>query len=261
LKEHYAAEITDESKNELVEFIRWYNHFLGHKPLIVGGWAAWAYHKGIGSKDIDVVFPQSRTMHQSLLQFFKSRGYEHRKVDLFDYEFFKTRTTPSGRKVEVLIDAVSADRRVRVTGTALTIPWQLAEKYKRTFSFAENAEAYIIEPELLFAYKIGALIGRSNSLKTATEAERLHYQSKLWKDAQDLLGLFQNAKPRPKVLGQVLQDCGLDDKWLEQAFSIAANNGVFAWLCSKHDKWIAVKSANTLAVDIVMHEKWHEIND
>jgi len=212
----YTSEVTDQTLKELVEFISWYNK-LGHEPLIVGGWAAYAYHGGLGSKDIDVVFPGGGAMQQTLLQYFKVNGYDERKTSFFDYEFYKTRKTSNGREVEMIIDAVSSDRKVVVNGTALTIPWGLAEKYKRKHYFAQNVHAWIAEPELMVIYKIGALIGRAANLSIATERERLRIEGKLWKDAKDLLGLFEKTPLASNKIAELLYKCGLSDEFLVQA--------------------------------------------
>ncbi|MBI5036153.1 hypothetical protein HZC09_02305 [Candidatus Micrarchaeota archaeon] len=214
----YSAEITGETRKELVEFIRWYNHVQGHDPLIVGGWAAWAYHHGLGSKDIDVVFPGAASKQMTLTAYFKSNGYsESRNVDFFDFEFSKTRVASDGRKVKIIVDAVSMDRNVQVSGTELIIPWALAEKHKQRFSFAPGAETYIIVPELLLVYKVGALIGRNHYLRTADVSRQSHYQSKLWKDARDVLGLFENCVFDSKLLFRLLSSCGLSDRQLLDA--------------------------------------------
>ncbi len=93
MESFYAREITDETFKELVDFVQWYNRVVGHEPLIVGGWAAWAYHHGLGSKDIDVVFPGAATKHATLFDYFKSHGFKQRRVDFFDCEFYKERAT------------------------------------------------------------------------------------------------------------------------------------------------------------------------
>ncbi len=211
MESDYRLDVTEETHKELVEFIQWYNEVQGHVPLIVGGWAAWAYHRGLGSKDIDVIFPGSAAKHVTLSQYFKSNGYaEHREIDSFDFEFTKTRVTSDGRKVNVIVDAASMDRNVQVSGTDLIIPWSLAEKYKRRFSFGKNADAYIVDPELLLVYKVGALVGRDFKRKTAVGFRRAHYESKLWKDARDVLGVFENCELDEKLLGSLLESCGLD---------------------------------------------------
>ena len=206
----YAEEITEETRKELVEFIQWYNHVLGHEPLIVGGWAAWAYHHGLGSKDIDVVFPGAAAKQVTLSAYFKSNGYvENRDVDFFDYEFTKARKTADERSVDIIVDAVSMDRNVQVSGTKLIIPWKWAEKHKRKHAFGKKADAYIVDPELLLVYKIGALIGRNHYLRTADIRRQSHYQSKLWKDARDVLGLFENCAFDKTLLASLLKESKL----------------------------------------------------
>ena len=137
MREDYRSEVTDETLKELIGFVHWYNKVLGHEPLIVGGWAAWAYHHDLGSKDIDVVFPGAATKQTTLLDYFNSHGYKTRKDSLFDYEFFKERKTSSGQMVEVLVDAVSSDRRVIVSGTSMRIPnsFQRFNPCSRGFGF------------------------------------------------------------------------------------------------------------------------------
>ena len=210
MREDYRSVVTAETLKEMVDFIQWYNRVLGHEPLIVGGWAAWAYHQDLGSKDIDVVFPGAAAKQATLLDYFHSHGFKTRKDSLFDYEFYKERKTSDGRLIEVLVDAVSSERRVIVSGTKITIPWGLAEKHKRKFRFAKDAEAYIVAPELLLVYKIGALVGRDHNLRvSATDARAKHYRSKLWKDAHDVLGMFQNCRFDGNLLFSLVSDCGL----------------------------------------------------
>ena len=221
--ELYSTEITEETHKELVDFIKWYNKSIGHEPLIVGGWAAWAYHKGLGSKDIDVVFPSGPSMHQTLLQYFKANNYETRETSFFTYEFYKKRKTKKIGEVDVIVDAVASDRNVTVDGTKIIIPWRLSEKYKRRFKFAEDTDAYIIEPELLFVYKVGALIGRDAKLKTAVEAERVHYESKLWKDARDVLGLLEKVNLDYAKIFYILHETGipLGNEYLNSGVNVA----------------------------------------
>ncbi len=218
----YSKEVTEQTLRELVAFIEWYNK-LGHEPLIVGGWAAWAYHQGPGSKDIDVVFPGKAAMQQTLLQYFQVNGFKTRKTSLFDYEFYKTRKTNESREVEVIIDAVASDRRVVVDGTPIVIPWGLAEKFKRKHDFGNNVQAWIVSPELLLVYKIGALLGRGSQLRTSPEENRERIESKLWKDAQDVAGLLEKTAPDRKKLGSLLKQCNLmESNWLEKAWETAA---------------------------------------
>lgn len=221
--EDYSRDITDETLKELVNFISWYNNVYGHEPLIVGGWAAWAYHGGLGSKDIDVVFPGAAAKQMTLSSYFTSNGYaEKRDVDFFDFEFAKIRKTKGKQSVEVVVDAVSLDRFVTVSGTDVRIPWGLTEKHKRKHSFGKDAEAYIVDPELLLVYKIGALAGRDYLLRTGSLSRRRHYQSKLWKDARDVLGILENCTLDSRKVHGFVDSCDLKDI-IAPAFSIASS--------------------------------------
>ena len=69
MKELYAGEITDPSLKELETFAKWYNDKIGNYPVIVGGWAVYCYTAGLGSKDIDVVFPGDASKHATLFAY------------------------------------------------------------------------------------------------------------------------------------------------------------------------------------------------
>ncbi|MFA6330354.1 MAG: hypothetical protein WCX64_06805 [Candidatus Micrarchaeia archaeon] len=219
MQELYSDEITGETRNELAEFVKWFNRLFGHEPLIVGGWAAWAYHRGIGSKDIDVVFPGSAAMDRNLVAYYTARGFSQRKTEMFDYAFYKERKTKSGTSVEVMVDAVASNRNVTVTGTDLIIPWGLAEKHKQKFEFSKDVEAYIVKPELLLFYKAGALIGRSHLLRQATN--KGHYQSKLWKDAKDVAGLVGNCELDAVELQQFSTQCNFKQADWQYVLNVA----------------------------------------
>lgn len=121
--------------------------------------------------------------------------------------------------VDVLVDAVSSTRNVTVSGTRLIIPWALAEKHKRRHCFAKGADAYLVDPELLLVYKIGALVGRAHYLDVTT-TRKAHYQSKLWKDARDVLGILENCSLDSKKVRGLVESCNLKEI-MEPAYSIA----------------------------------------
>src|SRR3990167_6007419 len=80
MQELYGPTITDPSLKELGEFAKWYNEKLGNYPIIVGGWAVYCYTKGLGSKDIDVVFLGEATKHMTLFDYFRSKIWK----DIYD---------------------------------------------------------------------------------------------------------------------------------------------------------------------------------
>lgn len=197
MQELYASEITDSSLKELKTFAKWYNEKIGNYPVIVGGWAVYCYTKGLGSKDIDVVFPGDTSKHATLSAYFQSHGYIERKRTFFDKEFVKP-VKSKGREVEIIIDAVSANRTIIFEGKKARLPWSWAPKHSVKHELG-GAIIYIPAIELLLTYKLGAILGRSYNLRTGFDFD--YYKSKLWKDVYDVLSLSQLKIDSIKVRG------------------------------------------------------------
>jgi len=201
MQELYGPTITDPSLKELGEFAKWYNEKLGNYPIIVGGWAVYCYTKGLGSKDIDVVFLGEATKHMTLFDYFRSHGYKERSRSLFDKEFVKS-VKVKDREVEIIIDAVSANRIIIFEGRKARLPWTWAVKHNVKHKIGKAA-IYIPTIELLLVYKIGAILGRSTLMKTGLDVN--YYRSKIWKDIYDIITLSQleiDAKKVDKFLGE-----------------------------------------------------------
>jgi len=80
----YGRELTDASFAELKEFLKWMNEKKGVYPIVIGGWAVYAYKQALGSKDIDVVMPTERDANYMLLEeYFPARGYTVKKTSIF----------------------------------------------------------------------------------------------------------------------------------------------------------------------------------
>ncbi len=189
MKELYDKAITDASLDELVNFAKWMNERVGHTPVIVGGWAAYAYVNGFGSKDIDVIFPNEAVMSKVLADYFHREGYAERRRDFFQKEYYKE-VMVKGQKIEIIIDAASGKRIIEVSGTDARIPWAWAEKHSVKHKL-KGVEIYVPEIELLLTYKMGAILGRSNLLGGAMGERAAYLRSKVWKDAFDILSLSQ----------------------------------------------------------------------
>ena len=204
MQELYSSNITDPSLKELEEFARWYNEKLGNYPIIVGGWAVYCYTKGLGSKDIDVVFLGDVAKHATLFGYFHSHGFEERRRSFFDKEFvkiIKIRNT----EIEIIIDAVSSNRTIIFEGRKARIPWNLAVKHNAQHNIG-GAKIYIPTIELLFVYKLGAVLGRNINLKTGLDFN--YYKSKLWKDAYDIATLAEMKIDEEKV-NKFMTECKL----------------------------------------------------
>ncbi len=206
MKEIYSKQITEPSFEELKEFAEWYNKKIGNYPVIVGGWAVYCYTKGLGSKDIDVVFVGDETKHVTLSTYFLTHGYSERKRSFFDTEFAKTINIQGG-EVEIIIDAVSSKRTIIIEGRKVRIPWSWAIKYNRIYEL-KGATIYIPNIELLLVYKLGAVLGRNILLRTGIDFD--YYRSKVWKDVYDAVSLSKLDMDYKKV-GDFLVRSGLNN--------------------------------------------------
>ncbi|MDO8554538.1 MAG: hypothetical protein Q7S22_07050 [Candidatus Micrarchaeota archaeon] len=205
MKELYSEIITDPSLKELEEFALWYNEKIGNYSIIVGGWAVYFYTKGLGSKDIDVVFMGDKTKHVTLFDYFRSHGYVERSRSFFDKEFVKPVKTKLG-DVEIIVDAVSSNRTIIFDGKKARLPWSWAVKHSNKHKVGKTM-IYIPTIELLIVYKLGAVLGRNINLKTGLDFD--YYKSKLWKDVYDIVSLSQLKVDSEKV-NSFLKDSGLD---------------------------------------------------
>lgn len=206
MRELYVNEITDPSLKEFEEFAKWYNEKLGNYPIIVGGWAVYCYTRGLGSKDIDVVFLGDEAKHMTLFDYFRSHGFSERRKSFFDKEFVKTIKTKD-QEIDIIIDAVSSNRTIIFEGKKARIPWNWAVKYSIKYKL-EKATIYIPTIELLFVYKLGAILGRTSNLRTGLDIA--YYRSKLWKDVYDIATLSR-LKIDSKKLNKFLTDSNLAD--------------------------------------------------
>lgn len=206
MKELYSNAITDPSLKELREFASWYNEKVGNYPIIVGGWAVYCYTKGLGSKDIDVVFLGDAAKHITLFDYFRAHGYVERRRTFFDKEFVKL-VKNNGFDVEIIIDAVSSNRTIIFERKNARLPWNWAVKHNVLYDLG-NSKIYIPTIELLMVYKLGAIFGRNMELKTSLESG--YYRSKIWKDVYDVISLSK-LKVNAKSINSFLAKAGLDE--------------------------------------------------
>jgi hypothetical protein len=214
MKELYSNAITDPSLTEMNEFARWYNEKIGNYPIIVGGWAVYCYTKGLGSKDIDVVFLGDAAKHKTLFDYFRAHGYTERRRSFFDKEFVKL-----NNDVEIIIDAVSSNRTIIFEGRKARLPWSWAVKHSSLYDLG-NSKIYIPTLELLLTYKFGAILGRNIQLRTGLEFD--YYRSKLWKDVYDVVSL-SGLKINQKSLNSFLAKSGLDE-YADEILSVIEDN-------------------------------------
>lgn len=185
MNDFYYEEFTQASFQELLNFASWMNKFFGYYPTIVGGWAVWCYTNGLGSRDIDVVFPDASSRNKALARYFFENDYEETGTFL-EKTYVKKIETEKGTE-EIIVDAcTTSDKRI-IKNLDVTLPWKWVVKHSQRHKLGDNNYIYIPIPELLLTYKIGAALGRREALKTVRETGYL--ESKIWKDLYDFASL------------------------------------------------------------------------
>ncbi len=191
IKGQYAEEVTSHSYKELQNLAMWAKH-KGPMFYLIGGWAAWRYHGGLGSRDIDVIFPDRVILDNFLQLYYKANGYENhggilskqyrKPVEIGDQTFL------------IQIDAAGLDQGPPFKEDKdRNIPFTELEKHSLPWEL-ETATVRIPRPELLFLQKVKAWRDRRWDLDhTAVDAVDVQYlQGKIWKDAYDI----RNLEPR-----------------------------------------------------------------
>lgn len=218
MQEIYSSHITDPSLSELEDFASWYNEKLGNHPIIVGGWAVYCYTKGLGSKDIDVIFLGDQTKHASLYAYFLTHGFIERSRSMFDKEFVKLMKTKD-TEIEIIIDAVSSNRFITFEGRDARIPWSWAVKYSIEYKIGKST-IYIPTIDLILVYKLGAVLGRNTYVRAGIDIN--YYKSKLWKDVQDVISLSM-LNIDSKKFNKFMIESGLS-KYKEEIIQIIEDN-------------------------------------
>ncbi len=190
--QEYAEEVTQESFKELKRLVL-AAHASGPRFYLIGGWAAWRFHHGLGSRDIDVVFQDRSIMDPFLRAYYESNGYESYGVglNLGLSQRYRKRVKIGGRDVFVSIDAASMDeicdfhedRRRRLPYTELT-------EYCQEWDIG-GLTLPIPRPELLLLQKIKAHRDRGWDLDhvAVSPVDAAYLRGKIWKDEHDIRGL------------------------------------------------------------------------
>ncbi|MFH1587742.1 MAG: hypothetical protein ABIA76_00195 [Candidatus Diapherotrites archaeon] len=203
LDEYYSKKTLEESEKELKQFIEWYNKVYGYHPIIIGGWAVWAYTKHHKSRDIDVVLPTTKTVHELLLPYYKTRKFKSK--GMFTKEYFKEVKTKEGIDT-IYLDACSYANKNILKKEKIEIPWSLLEKNSKEWVF-ENKTARIPTPELLLIYKTKALSDRKfeHTQLTPTDKRSAWLKSKIKKDKIDIKALLEKTEINKDKLNELLK--------------------------------------------------------
>lgn len=193
----YPNELTQASYRE-IEVLAMWARTKGPSFYLIGGWAAWRYHHGLGSRDIDVVFPNQSILDAFLTEFYLNNGYK-RNGGLFDSGYQKQVMTDVG-PAHIEIDAAQLDRGFPFhENPSVDLPYRLLEDFHQVWKVGQE-EIMMPTPELLLLQKVKAHRDRSWDLQHAQDATRAnHLRGKVAKDAYDIQGIAPHVEDWEKV--------------------------------------------------------------
>ncbi len=198
LDTEYSEEITQESYRE-IERLAFWARAKGPVFYLIGGWAAWRYHRGLGSRDIDVIFPNQAILEAFLTEYYRTHGYVRTGGWLAPSYHKPVETAAGTRYIE--IDAAQLDRGFPFhEDPGRDIPYRLLERHSQSWRVG-NEEVRMPTPELLLLQKVKAYRDRSWDLEHAAPdpVRSAYLRSKVSKDAYDIRGLAPHVGDWPSV--------------------------------------------------------------
>jgi hypothetical protein len=197
--------MTTATYEELLRVGRWFNRFVGYHPVVVGGWAVFHYNpEGLGSRDIDLIFPDRAIKDRLVNQYLLTSGYERERRSVFEEEYSLVKKTTRGTE-RIYLDVATALDRNLLHGGRVELPWSLVFKYQVPASFG-NAEFYVPRPEVLLLLKMKAALDREYDAKRAFDPYYL--QQKAWKDYYDIASILKVSILDGKLIARLLKAHG-----------------------------------------------------
>ena len=223
----YYNEITDASYQEMLEICRWLNQTRGYHPIIIGGWAVFLHYPTLGSRDIDILFPNRELKHDVVNMYLFSHDYKYEGT--FVKEYFKEIPT-SKRNERIIIDACSVEDINRVKGTEIIIPWKLAFEYQKEIKI-EGVNLYIPSVEVLLLFKSKAALDREHDLRNSFDP--FYIQQKIHKDFHDIATLISHCEVDSVLLNSLLEEYDYYDLFVEALMRLDARDDII----EKFDGW------------------------
>lgn len=183
----YDEKITDFSYEELKRIAFW-SRIKGPEFFLIGGWAAWHYHRGAGSGDIDIIFSDRSIMECFLPIYYRENGYTEVHGPMGIERRFEKRISNVEMEIVIDIDATCmSDGQPFKEDGGKNIPYTELSGHFKQWNLGEEA-VRIPNPELLLLQKIKAHRDRKwefdNQIIDAVRSEYL--KSKIWKDEYDI---------------------------------------------------------------------------
>lgn len=238
----YAEEVTNESLKELNRFCDWLDKIVGAHPLIIGGWAVYAYNpKGYGSRDIDVVMPNEKIKDRIINEYMEKSGYKKERFGIMSVMYYKP-TVVNGKEFKIYLDVCTEEDENNFFGMSpkIEIPWRLARKYEVLKQIGES-KIYAPCPEVLLLFKAKAFMDRTNKLKEP--GDPLTSMDKIWKDAYDVASLIRYTKIEKELFDKLVAEYNLQAP-VEKALSIISERkGVLSKITRNEKEAVRLKRA------------------
>jgi len=189
LSPDYEDEITTCSFQEL-ERLAYYSNRQSLTLHLIGGWACWYYHKGLGSRDIDIIFPYKALVDRFLIPYYRQNGFGEEKTTFADTRYVK-RVEVNNRNCVIRIDAAGIDDgRPFHEDETRNIPYTELKNYSIEWNLPNGGIVNIPRAELLLLQKTKAYRDRDfESRKTIDKLSFDSLQEKCKKDRYDIHGI------------------------------------------------------------------------
>lgn len=156
---------------------------------------------GLGSRDVDLVFPDRRIKDRVINQYLTTQGYERERRSEFEEEYTLLVNTSKGVE-RVYLDVVTVQDANRVHGSDVELPWRLALDHHRTAKIG-GADFYVPKPEALLLLKAKAALDREYDAKRAFDP--FYLQQKSWKDYYDMASLLKSCTFDMQLVARLLE--------------------------------------------------------
>jgi hypothetical protein len=200
--------LAEHSYGELLNVLEWFSNF-GLIPVLVGGWAVFAYNSYFGSVDIDFVgWSMGGHFLDTIERYERVHGYEEVRLPGLGVEIAYRKPVAENNRVlgyiEIDVCTFEADTGGFHEEAGKKLPYSLCgdpELLQRAVFDEERtrAVAYVPRKSLLFLYKLKAFRDRSFDLRTKgaiMNVERREWlRTKVGKDGADLIALLD---PEPE---------------------------------------------------------------
>jgi 4-hydroxybenzoate polyprenyltransferase len=208
--------ITSLSKEHLKKFLE-YCWKQKVSPIIVGGWAVWAYTKADYSVDVDLVLEKKEEL-EKIRPFFTENGFSE---ETNGGTSFVKQVSEKGigefQLQHVIFDVTFySDKHFLAENKKIEIPWGLLQKNTATMSL-EGMPTRMPTIELLLVFKVKALRDREywryKLQHFQKNISKKRKEFKIEKDKRDIRNLVQAGPLNQAKLDEILEKTGFRDYW------------------------------------------------